>query len=186
MKKDEVCYLSSTDLHHQLRLPFHHPDFSPRPRFSFHRDKLGKFLLYLHLLPSLPLVVDRGIQQLSRGGNVCENATSPVSSKRKREDVHFFETFPPSSWLSSRSLRVGLIGGNRSFGNFLDGFLRQVYLRDCLWGKLCDSSWLAGFIKRIIEGVGVFVCSIFLYWFIGVDWRGGEFLSLLLERFFIN
>lgn len=159
------------------------PDFSPRPRFSFHRDKLAKFLLYLLLPCFLPfLVLDRGIQQLSRRRKRLRERDQ--SSKRKRE-----KTSTSSRrfllLLSREVYGLGRVNWRESFvWKFSGRFLREVYLRDCLWGEANFATllFLIGGIYQADyrKGVGVFDCSIFLYWFIG------RLCLSLSQKFVIN
>lgn len=160
------------------------PDFSPRPRFSFHRDKLGKSstLLPFLLFPSLSLVLDRGIQQLSRRRKRLRERDQ--SSKRKRE-----KTSTSSRrfllLLSREVYGLGRVNWRESFvWKFSGRFLREVYLRDCLWGE-ANFATLPFLIGEIYQadyrkGVDVFDRSIFLYWFIG------RLCLSLSQKFVIN
>lgn len=76
------------------------------------------FLSFSSLL--FPLFSTEGFNNFRGGGNVCENATSPRSVNERRRPLlrdvsSFFLAEKFTGW-------VGLIGGNRSFGNFLGGF----------------------------------------------------------------
>lgn len=85
------------------------------PSFSSTLLPFLPFLLFLFLLFST-----EGFNNFRGGGNVCENATSPRSVNERRRPLlrdvsSFFLAEKFTGW-------VGLIGGNRSFGNFLGGF----------------------------------------------------------------
>lgn len=85
------------------------------PSFS---STLLPFLSFPSLL--FLLFSTEGFNNFRGGGNVCENATSPRSVNERRRPLlrdvsSFFLAEKFTGW-------VGLIGGNRSFGNFLGGF----------------------------------------------------------------
>lgn len=139
-------------------------------------------LLPFLLFPSLSLVLDRGIQQLSRRRKRLRERDQ--SSKRKRE-----KTSTSSRrfllLLSREVYGLGRVNWRESFvWKFSGRFLREVYLRDCLWGE-ANFATLPFLIGEIYQadyrkGVDVFDRSIFLYWFIG------RLCLSLSQKFVIN